>query len=40
MMPVQPNESGTIEDSMKRRLDSEKGPPPPCLTKALNMNSN
>src|ERR1700690_2064732 len=40
IMPVKVKESVTIEDSMKRLLDTVKGTPPPWLKKALNMNSN
>ena len=40
IMPVKVKESVTIEDSMKRLLDTAKGTPPPWLKKALNMNSH
>ena len=40
IMPVKVKESVTIEDSMKRLLDTVKGTPPPWLKKALNMHSN
>ena len=40
IMPVKVKESVTIEDSMKRLLDTVKGTPPPWLKKALNMTSH
>lgn len=40
IMPVKVKEAVTIEDSMKRLLDTVKKAPPPWLKKALNMNSH
>jgi len=40
IMPVKVKEPVTIEDSMRKLLDTVKGTPPPWLKKALNMNSN
>ncbi|MGO9377462.1 MAG: nitrogen fixation protein NifX [Dissulfurispiraceae bacterium] len=40
IMPVKVKEVVTIEDSMKRLLDTVKKAPPPWLKKALNMHTH